>query len=70
MRHDPAGLAALVAGDPVHVMDDHGSAGWPGRVIAVTADTLEVRYGGGTELFRRSDGRRGHRYLTAAKTAG
>jgi hypothetical protein len=57
-------LAELTAGDPVRVMDDHGSAGWPGRVTAATADTLEVHYGGATETFRRADGRRGHRYLT------
>jgi hypothetical protein len=61
-------LAALVAGDPVWVMDDNGSAGWPGQVIAVSADALEVSYAGWTEAFRLSDGRNGPRYLTTGKT--
>lgn len=62
-------LTALVPGDPVWVMDDNGSDGWPGQVIAASADTLEVHYAGWTEAFRLPDGRCGARYLTTGKTA-
>jgi hypothetical protein len=60
------GILDLKPGDPVRVMDDYleaGSPGWTGRVIAVTGDSAEVHYGGGSETFSLPAGRCGWRYL-------
>ena len=53
----------LNPGDEVRVMDDNGSAGWPGRVVQAHSDTAEIEYAGYSEIFRLPDGRRGSRYL-------
>jgi hypothetical protein len=53
----------LQPGDQVWVMDDCGSAGWPGHVAQVFADSVVVHYGGASEAFRRQDGVRGTRWL-------
>ena len=60
----------LNQGDPVRVMDDNGSEGWPGRVVRVHPDAAEVEYASWTEVFRLPDGRRGSRYLVPAGRRG
>jgi phage gp37-like protein len=56
-------------GDNVRVVDDNGGE-WPGRVIRVHSDAVEVEYAGWAEVFRLPDGRRGSRYIREGQEAG